>query len=232
MNKNILLPDFQKLLRENRIRYNSNLTDYGNQISIRVGQLSVATCYFKRGLLDRIVPERHDKKYNSIFEGITTAIQNFDDQTSDIFENLDEPTKESNVMSNKLNLFIASQRPDFKIIGVNFNSGDKVYHYKTLLDVQEGDQILVPVQNKSPSVVRVVSVKDALSCNLSYELKWVIQKIDFTDFDACVEMESKCQTLINRAEVRKQNTELLEEFQTYLGEEGIKELQSLTFKGE
>jgi hypothetical protein len=72
------------------------------------------------------------------------------------------------------------------------------YAFKTLLDLHEGDDVIVDVTNKGATLARVskVDVDDKRAA------RWVIQKVDYTEHKARVVREAKLQALLERMEKR------------------------------
>lgn len=108
---------------------------------------------------------------------------------------------------------VLSENPDFKIVNVVFApyTGTKSYSYKTLMtDIEVGDKVAVWVKNSELKVVEVVSIMDPLEVDLDPNIRyaWVVQKIDTTHFDQCLEMENKLMEKLRVASVRKRRKEL------------------------
>lgn len=108
---------------------------------------------------------------------------------------------------------VLSENPDFKIVNVVFApyTGSKSYSYKTLMtDLEVGDKILVWVKNQELKVVEITSIMDPLEVDLDPNIRyaWVVQKVDTTHFDQCLEMENKLMEKLRVATVRKRRAEL------------------------
>lgn len=112
---------------------------------------------------------------------------------------------------------------NFKFVSVVFApyTGTREYTYKTLLDLQEEDFVVVQTPNNGYQVVQVREVMEPLEAevqdNINY--KWVVQKIDFEDYNACKDMEKQLMKKLKKAEARKRQQELRESASTFLSDE-------------
>lgn len=131
-------------------------------------------------------------------------------------------------MSNA-NLLIANANPDFKFVKCCFydsNGFSKPYQYKTLLDVEIGQQVLVD----SPSgiaIVKVLEVTAAIECEHehNYDIKWIVDVINRGHYNDCVEMEKGITAKVNKMMAKRKQTLLM----TALNDEfGSDEIQKLT----
>ena len=77
-----------------------------------------------------------------------------------------------------------------KSVRVTFNSNGREYTYKTLMDFEVGDLAVVEVSNHF-KVVEVVAVDlvPNLSVDSEIEYKWIVQKLDTTDYESCISSE-------------------------------------------
>jgi len=127
---------------------------------------------------------------------------------------------------------VLSENPDFKIVNVVFApyTGTKSYSYKTLLtDLELGDKVAVWVKNTELKIVEVVSILDPLEVDLDPNIRyaWIVQKIDTTHFDQCLEMENKLMEKLRVATVRKRRAELRDDVMNNLTEEERTETSKL-----
>ena len=77
-----------------------------------------------------------------------------------------------------------------KSVRVTFNSNGREYTYKTLMDYLVGDLAVVEVSNHF-KVVEYVAVYQVpnLSVDSEIEYKWIVQKLDTTDYESCISSE-------------------------------------------
>lgn len=127
-----------------------------------------------------------------------------------------------------LNLFLA-QNEDFKIVKVVFPSSSKRYTYKTTLNIEAGDKVIVDSPRDGMTVVDVVDVVPGIETDLQYSfnLKWIVQKVDTTHYEQALEMEAKLNTEFNKIKARKARQEMLESVTEQLGKDAVKELTKL-----
>lgn len=87
-------------------------------------------------------------------------------------------------------LALMAENEKFKFVSVRFPTSDRGYTYKTMLDLVEGDKVLVD----TASGMQIVTVREVLDISdvdleANYEYKWVVQKVDFTEFEQYKQME-------------------------------------------
>lgn len=119
---------------------------------------------------------------------------------------------------------VLSENPDFRFVSVLFApyTGMKTYTYKTLLtNLEPGDKVLVWVRNSELKVVEVTEVLEPLEVELDPTIKyaWVVQKVDTSHFDACLEMEAALADKLRKVELRKRKEQLREDLMSHLTEE-------------
>lgn len=97
--------------------------------------------------------------------------------------------------------------------GVDYQIGGKNYAYKAPLsmNLKVGDQVLVPnglsSKDKIPYVLALVIGVDErarIDFNTSKNYKWVVQKIDPTQYNAIIEAERAMHDVLQAAEERRQ----------------------------
>ena len=132
---------------------------------------------------------------------------------------------------NKLNALFA-ENENFKFISVVFSpfTGTRTYTYKTTLDVQEGDFVIVDTPNGGLSVVQVKKLNDFtdVNFNVTYGYKWVVQKIDRTDYDELVVKEKQLAKTLNKVTAKKVLHELRTSLLEDMSEEEQTEVKALT----
>lgn len=128
-----------------------------------------------------------------------------------------------------LNLFLAEANPDFKIVVVQFPTSSKNYHYKTILDVQPGDKVVVDAPSTGYTVLDVVEVIPALETELSYnfQIKWVVDKVDVEQYEKVQLMEREATKTLNQLKYTRRRKELLEDLKSEVGAEGIETVKKL-----
>lgn len=113
------------------------------------------------------------------------------------------------------------QNGKVSFIGVVFSRGGKIYHYKTIEKFEKGDTVLVFAQGKYKSV-EVVQV-DALNISSDIDYTWIVQKIDITTYERCLEVQEQVQAILNTSRLRKLQKELAVETKELMGEENFNE---------
>lgn len=114
-----------------------------------------------------------------------------------------------NTLNTAVNCLLA-ENDNFHFVAVNFQGSSKQYHYKTtLLNLAVGDQVVVATgANDKLQVVNVVGIVefDEIEDD-SIEYKWVVSKVDTTEYEKCLEAEAKVMKALRtkkRAHTRKQ----------------------------
>lgn len=128
-----------------------------------------------------------------------------------------------------LELFLAETNKDFKIVTVKFDSSNKTYTYKTILDVQKGDKVIVDTPSSGMVIVDVVKAVPALetSLNFGFKIKWVVSKVDIEHYEECKKMERKALKQINTLKYTKEHKESLYNLAEVIGEDGFKQIKQL-----
>lgn len=136
---------------------------------------------------------------------------------------------------NTIDLLLA-QNKDFKFVGVNFTSfyndhsqalkTGKTYHYKTTEDFEIGDNAVVDVQGEL-KIVRVVELDCLLSLSDNISYKWIVSKVDKTEYSRCQEVEKELTYQINTIRVNQLKRECLKEIKEELGAAQVKKLVRL-----
>jgi len=122
-----------------------------------------------------------------------------------------------------LNLFLATQNRDFKIVVVTFPGSPKPYHYKTLeANINACDLVVVEAPGGF-KIVEVLEVLNPLETEFSsrYQLKWLVCKVDTTNYDKCVEMEKEATKALNQLKYAKRSEEVVEQLNERLGKAGV-----------
>ena len=126
---------------------------------------------------------------------------------------------------NEVNLLL-SQNPKFKFVGIEFRETAKVYPYKTVLDVEVGDKVLVPCGDGVDQIIKMVSVvvvgDETPEVATGKKHKWIIQKVDMTHFKECLEVERTVTKELNALRTNRIRKEYLQHLETQIGDDGIK----------
>lgn len=110
---------------------------------------------------------------------------------------------------NEVNLVMA-QNPKFKFVNVVFETNrellkhNKKYSYKTMLDLKEGELVVVKV-GEDFKCVTVVEEDVTAQCiaNETREWRWVVCRVDTTDYCNNLDVENKVTRAV--AEVKVNN---------------------------
>ncbi len=126
-----------------------------------------------------------------------------------------------------INLFLA-ENPNFKLIIVNFPGSTKPYHYKTMLDIEVGDKLVVATP-QGLTVLEALEVIPAIESDLTYSfpIKWVVSKVDLASYEECIAMEREAVKTLNLMQAKKHRTELMQNLTEELGEEGVNSVRKL-----
>ena len=115
-----------------------------------------------------------------------------------------------------------SENENFKIVCVKLDQSDRLYTYKTMLDIAVDDYILVPVREQYMVVkaVRVVTYAEFFTeMPHNFYVRWVVQKVDFSQYTQMNKVEMD----LNKAE---QNLRLKQLKDAYYQDPANKELQT------
>lgn len=123
---------------------------------------------------------------------------------------------------NKVNSILALQNENFKIVGCTFDNSSRIYHYKTTLDVVEGERVVVVAPSTGLTTVTVETISDSTENDM--RLKWIVSKIDTEYYEKCLEVEEQVIAEMQKAAKVRQVQKLIEE----LGEDGMEVIKGLT----
>ena len=125
---------------------------------------------------------------------------------------------------------ILSDNPSFKFVQVRFpheNGGSsKPYTYKTHINLEVNDFVIV----QSPYGVKVVQVSKLLSiheADSNYRYKWVVQKVDYTDYNYLNENEEHILGTLATIRAKKLKKEMYKELTKEIGKKAIAEFRKL-----
>lgn len=118
-----------------------------------------------------------------------------------------------------------------KIVAVTFASSRQQYHYQTNLDLAVGDMVVVGAPTTGYTVVKVASVDETVT-GIETATKWVVCKVDDTEYTARIERAEKRALIL--AKLKKEQARVLSENQfaelakvSPAAAELVKELQDL-----
>ena len=101
----------------------------------------------------------------------------------------------------------------------------KTYTYKALYsdNVKSGDSVVVKAVNGHFKIAVVEAVDDfpVLDLDADFDYKWIVQKVDSTEFDLREEREKEFGDTLRRLEQMKQRENLRKELLDIAGEEGV-----------
>ena len=118
-------------------------------------------------------------------------------------------------------------------VKVEFTTDGARYTYKTNLDLEVGDAVVVKVKNTGKlKVVRVVQVD--LDVDISqfedFQIRWIVQKVDMDMYTQLCNRDKDMDKLISKLEVSEKRKELTALLKENLGKAGIKLLNSINVK--
>jgi len=128
-----------------------------------------------------------------------------------------------------LNLLLAEQNENFKIVKVTFPTNGKQYTYKTVLDLEEGDNVIVDSPNNGFVVVEVGEVIPAIETNLDFgfNVKWIVSKVDTEQYEACIDMERQATKTLNQLKYSRRRKELIKDLEDVVGADGLNNVKQL-----
>lgn len=88
----------------------------------------------------------------------------------------------------------------------------KGYTFKTAIDVEVNDLVVVPHDKNGLAICQVVEVhkEPELDLDAPYDYKWVIDKIDLTTYQHLLKAEQKGLEGLRKLEVQKRKADILE----------------------
>jgi len=135
---------------------------------------------------------------------------------------------------NELDVLLA-RNADFKFLTVTFNTGyntsqsasDKEYTYKTMLDI-EVDDVLVVCVGDVYKTVTVRKVIDAMArTDNRKNINWVVCKVDTASYEADIELQNRLQKKVTKALAKKRQKELEESLLDYMDDDDMAEVSTL-----
>lgn len=127
-----------------------------------------------------------------------------------------------------INLVLKEQLKGFKFVSIVFNvaqpvHAQKVYTYKTNLEVAQDDYVVVQSPDGKFETVRVVEVDVAVTSQ--YEYKWIVAKLDMAPFEEVKAIEAEVKKILQDTERKKLEAIRTAQLKEELGEEGLEQVK-------
>lgn len=120
---------------------------------------------------------------------------------------------------------------DINTVKVIFERDGKEYQYKTNLNLEVGDPVVVKVKSSGQlKVVKVVQVDNDLdvSCFEDFELQWIVQRVNLDMYDQLNTRDDQMTQMITKLEIAKKRAEFTSTLKENLGNAGMKLLSNIT----
>ena len=107
---------------------------------------------------------------------------------------------------NEVNILLADNE-NFKFATVVFApyTGTKTYTYKTMLDIQVDDFVVVDTPSNGFQVCQVREVLTPMEVDLEvkFSYKWIVQKVDTEQYDKSVALEKSVRAFVNQSKNKR-----------------------------
>lgn len=127
---------------------------------------------------------------------------------------------------------IFAENENFKYVEVVFApyTGTKTYTYKTLADVAQGDFVVVETPTNGYQVVLVLVVKkpEEVDFDVNFNYKWVVDKVDFTDYQKSVAAEREIKQAVTLTKAKKAMREVRENLYNSMDASTVEEVVKLS----
>lgn len=127
---------------------------------------------------------------------------------------------------------ILSENENFRYLLVDFGKDTGAWTYKTLdTSIEVDDLVLVPVErngNKTTKLATVVEIASFENININIPVKWIIQKVDRSNYDKCLELEAKISERLRKVRAEKLKRDLINNLSEELGEDKLNDLRKET----
>lgn len=129
---------------------------------------------------------------------------------------------------NELNILFAAN-PTFKFVTVTFANSSRAYTYKTTLDLEPGDFVIVNTPSTGFTCAEVTDVLSLEQADLKEGIryKWVVQKVDAAYYDEVKAMEQEVQKAVNDNRRTKMIKAMKKELEDNLGKTTVKQIEKL-----
>ena len=126
-----------------------------------------------------------------------------------------------------LNILLASN-PDFKFVTVVFKNAAQPYTYKTTLDVEEGDTVVVDTPRTGFTCVKITGILKPEEVDLTaFEYAWVVSKVDLEHYEKVKEIQVQVNKVINDSKRAKLISEMKAQLVETVGEDTVKQVEKL-----
>lgn len=128
---------------------------------------------------------------------------------------------------------VCSVQQGYTTIQVTFPNSPRLYTYKAPLNfnLRVGDIVVVPASEEF-KLVEVIKVhkNPKLLSNEGVVLRWVVQKVDFTNYQNLVESENQLREQLEDVMVKDMQAKALQAFTSSLSSEALEDFKKLTDK--
>lgn len=125
------------------------------------------------------------------------------------------------------NLFFLQQE-NFSFVKVVFDGHPKTYLYKTTLELEKDDKVIVDSPSSGLVIVTVVDTVDPLEVNLdAFNYKWVVSKVDLEYYNKLQEVEKQVQREVNKAKASAARKQMEEQLIEQIGEDAFNNVKGL-----
>lgn len=134
----------------------------------------------------------------------------------------------------EVNAILASENTAFKFVKVAFSdyptNNSKLHTYKTTLEVEEGDSVIVNTPSEGFKVVKVHEVLDITEVeqNPGFSYKWVVDRINVKNYEKCVDAEKSMAKEIRAAMQAKRLKELQDQMAERIGAENMDKIAKIS----
>lgn len=124
---------------------------------------------------------------------------------------------------------LLAENPNFKIVKVVFEGASRQYTYKTFLEVEAGDIVVVKTPSEGLKLVEAIEVipADEADLNPGFTIKWLVDVVNRNHYRECKEREAQINKQMNTLRAKKQRKEATELLKEEYGAEAIEQMQSL-----
>lgn len=126
-----------------------------------------------------------------------------------------------------LNILLASN-PSFKFVTVEFKNSQTPYTYKTTLDLEEGDTVVVDTPRTGMTCALVTAVLRLEEVDATkFDYKWVVSKVDTDYYEKVTDMQAQVQKTINDSKRSKLVKEMKAQLAEEIGDDAVAQVEKL-----